>query len=426
MLTSLPRLSHLLCAAAASLLAASLALAEGPLDDLKAWLALPPAQRKPIESLPFGAAAISRTDADHAGQFLFQDRVARLKTERAAEWDAKSITIGDKTMKFDYRVFGGTVDTGRPMFISMHGGGGAPPEVNDQQWRNQITLYQPEEGLYVAPRAPTDTWNLWHEGHIDGLFDRLIQDAVALQGVDPDRVYLMGYSAGGDGVYQLAPRMADRWAAAAMMAGHPNEASPLNLRNLPFIIQVGADDSAYNRNTVAAEWGKKLDELRAKDPEGYEHEVYLRAGMGHWMKKEDAMALPWMLQYLRSRWPTRVVWRQDDVTHDRLYWLAQKHEAVEQGTVLAVSRKEQVFTVETAEGVTEFSILLSDDLADLDLPITVMYQGKPLFEGKVTRTFADLARTLEDRGDPSFIYPAHVDITIPAPAPAAGATPASR
>ena len=42
---------------------------------------------------------------------------------------------------------------------------------------------------------------------------------IAFYGVDSDRVYLMGYSAGGDGVYQVAPRMADRFAAAAMMAG---------------------------------------------------------------------------------------------------------------------------------------------------------------------------------------------------------------
>ena len=52
---------------------------------------------------------------------------------------------------------------------------------------------------------------------------------IMLYEVDPNKVYLMGYSAGGDGVYQLAPRMADRFAAAAMMAGHPNETSPLGL-----------------------------------------------------------------------------------------------------------------------------------------------------------------------------------------------------
>ena len=74
--------------------------------------------------------------------------------------------------------------------------------------------------------------------------------------LDPNKVYLMGYSAGGDGVYQLAPRMADRFAAAAMMAGHPNETSPLGLRNLPFTIHMGENDTPYKRNKVAAEWKK--------------------------------------------------------------------------------------------------------------------------------------------------------------------------
>ena len=81
---------------------------------------------------------------------------------------------------------------------------------------------------------------------------------VAFEDVNWNRVYLLGYSAGGDGVYQLAPRMADRWAAAAMMAGHPNETSPLGLRNVPFVLQVGGLDSGYNRNRVAMEWEKKL------------------------------------------------------------------------------------------------------------------------------------------------------------------------
>src|SRR5262249_58632623 len=92
-------------------------------------------------------------------------------------------------------------------------------------------LYKLSEGIYVAPRAPTNTWNLWHEGHIDRLFGRLIEDYIALGAIDPDRVYVMGYSAGGDGVYQIGPRLADRWAGAAMMAGHPNPAALRNPRD---------------------------------------------------------------------------------------------------------------------------------------------------------------------------------------------------
>ena len=151
----------------------------------------------------------------------------------------------------------------------MHGGGGAPAAVNDSKWQNQIRLYDPEGSLYIAPRAPTDTWNLWHEAHIDGLFDRLIENCIAIHGVNPDRVYIMGYSAGGDGVYQIGPRMADRWAAAAMMAGHPNEAKPESLRNLPFALQVGGQDAAFKRNEICQQWADQLTALAKAHEDSY-------------------------------------------------------------------------------------------------------------------------------------------------------------
>ena len=41
--------------------------------------------------------------------------------------------------------------------------------------------------------------------------------------VDPNKVFLSGYSAGGDGTYQMGPMLAEWGAGAAMMAGHPND-----------------------------------------------------------------------------------------------------------------------------------------------------------------------------------------------------------
>ncbi len=40
------------------------------------------------------------------------------------------------------------------------------------------------------------------------LYERLIEAMIVLYNADPDRVYLLGFSAGGDGVYQVAPRLA--------------------------------------------------------------------------------------------------------------------------------------------------------------------------------------------------------------------------
>ena len=69
--------------------------------------------------------------------------------------------------------------------------------------------------------------------------------------------------------------MADRWAAAAMMAGHPNEARPDNLYNLPFFIQCGGKDAAYDRNKIAAQWGAKLDTLAKVYPGAYQHKTII-------------------------------------------------------------------------------------------------------------------------------------------------------
>lgn len=48
-----------------------------------------------------------------------------------------------------------------------------------------------------------------------------------------------------------------------MMAGHPNDASPLNLRNISFSMHCGQLDSAYDRNQKCTEWKLRLQELKA-------------------------------------------------------------------------------------------------------------------------------------------------------------------
>jgi len=280
-----------------------------------------------------------------------------------------------------------------------------------RQWENQKRLYQVKQGVYLAPRAPTNTWNLWHQGHIDGMFDRLIENLIVFEDVDPNRVYLLGYSAGGDGVYQLAPRMADRLAAAAMMAGHPNEASPLGLRNVAFTIHVGGNDSAYNRNNVARQWGQKLDDLQKEDPAGYVHWTKIYEDKSHWLDRQDAAALPWMAKHTRNPLPGRIVWRQDAVTHSRFYWLAVKPEERRRGAVVRASAEGQQFNVES-DGVKHIIIRVNDRMLNLDQDVTVASNGKQLYKGRVARTIGTLARTLAERGDPASIFSGEVAVTL--------------
>lgn len=360
---------------------------------LASWLSTPAADRGPAPDI-----ALTRDQAAAILKVLAAESLVALRVERAEEIAAKSITLDGKTLRWLEKTYGKAQAGDRSLWISMHGGGGAPAGVNDQQWQNQIRLYQPEEGIYLAPRAPTDTWNLWHEGHIDPLFARLIEGMVAVHGVDPDRVYLMGYSAGGDGVWQLGPRMADRFAAASMMAGHPNEASLLGLRNLPFAIFMGGDDAAYDRNKIATSKAEELAALHEKDPEGYVHLARIYPGMGHWMNLKDAESIPWMAKYKRNPWPKKIVWLQDDVTHDRFYWLEIPVGTAKAGAKIIATLTGQVINLEgdVPDGIT---LHLSDSLLDLDKPIGVTSNGKRVFSGKVRRTPAAMVASLKARPD---------------------------
>ena len=383
-----------------------------PIQSLEEWLSVDRDSRKPITDSEFSKISLCKDDAVRARDLLWKDHMGMIRETRSEEMKSKSISLGGKTMKFDFIVFGEQPKNGRSLFISMHGGGGAPPKVNESQWRNQMRLYKPKEGIYLCPRAPTDTWNLWHQSHIDPLFDRLIENLIIFEGVDPERVYLMGYSAGGDGVYQLAPRMCDRFAAAAMMAGHPNESSPLGLRNLPFALQVGANDGSYGRNKVAASWGTKLADLRDDDPKGYDHFVKIHQGKGHWMNLEDSVAVPWMAKRTRNQLPEKIVWKQDDVTHGRSYWVALPGAEVKARQLIIVSREGQQFNVDKADGIGTLCILLNDEMIDFAEPVTVKFGGKKVHEGKVSRSIAAISRTMIERGDPGLIFSAILNVKL--------------
>lgn len=41
-------------------------------------------------------------------------------------------------MRFMKRIFGEEPEDGRSLYISLHGSGGVPDDVNDQQWWNQM------------------------------------------------------------------------------------------------------------------------------------------------------------------------------------------------------------------------------------------------------------------------------------------------
>ena len=376
-----------------------------------AWLTAPTKVRPKNLPSEWAKGDLSKVDSQKAINLIWEDYRKQLANERQNEITSKTIQLGDKKMRYLEKVFGDVKEGKRSLWISMHGGGGAPSRVNDSQWKNQINLYKPKEGIYVAPRAPTDTWNLWHQSHIDGLFDRLIENYIATRGVNPNRIYLMGYSAGGDGVYQLAPRMADRLAAASMMAGHPNDAKPDNLRNLPFGLFMGGKDGAYNRNKTAEKWKGLLTQLNKNDPTGYKHMVRIYPEMGHWMQLKDAESLPWMAKFTRNPWPKKIIWQQSKSINSRFYWLQIPEKHLTKGQRVTADVEDNTIRINT-EKISHLTIRLSDHLIDLDKEIKISVNGQDKFKSIVKRSALEIIKSLDQRADPTSVATASVSLKL--------------
>lgn len=366
--------------------------------------------------------SLSFADAEKIGVDFYKQYASELLLNRSMEIKKQLIEIDGFEMKYHLNTYGDMPPNGWSLFISLHGGGGVSPEINERQWNRHKELYSLEDGILLTPRSPTDTWNMWHQDHIDKIFNRLIQNMIAKYNVNPNKIFLLGYSAGGDGVYQLAPRMADRFAAASMSAGHPNDASPLGLRNIGFSIHMGKNDSAYNRNNVAEEWKVQLEDLKSKDIDGYENFVKIYEGRGHQIShaKEnyvlekrnngvDSSGIFWMSKFTRNPYPKKVVWKQDDVTHNRFYWL--KVNEPKAYSLIAANIESQVITISYAT-VPEIVIMLNDNLLNMDKKVKIVYKDKEIFEGYVPRTKDVILSSINEYGDPEIIYYGEISVLL--------------
>ena len=352
---------------------------------------------------------LSLSEAEKIEKNIYNDFKKEIIVTRSGEMEDRVIELKDKKIKFDIKHFGEQGEDGWSLFISLHGGGGTTESENNRLWNRHKTLYELEDGILFTPRSPSNTWNMWFQSHVDTFFNRIIQNMIAFHNVDPNKIYIMGRSAGGDGIYQVAPRMADRFAAAAMSAGHPNDSSPLGLRNTAFTIHMGENDSLYNRNDMAVKWGNDLKKLNEEDPEGYRYYIKIYKNKGHWMDNLEASALDWMSDFIRNPYPSKVVWKQGNVLHKRFYWL--RNEDPSFGDLIECNIDDQIITVLSSSS-SKITIQLNDDLVDMDREITVNYLGRQLFKGFVYRDIDIIKRSIQEYGDPKSVYYGEIRLTL--------------
>ncbi|MBD5459776.1 MAG: hypothetical protein HDR26_02365 [Lachnospiraceae bacterium] len=384
-------------------------------------------------------------DIENARKYIWQEYLNQVKNDeaRAEEIKNRAMTFGEATMKYGILVLGDPGESGYPVYIALHGGGQSDtPTMNDSQWMQMGMYYKDSvrNGIYVYPRGVRDTWDCHFNPESYPLYDRLIENLIAFYDADPNRIYLTGFSAGGDGVYAIVAKMADRFGAANMSAGHPNGLPLWNLYNMPIQLQVGEKDADYDRNICTAQYGLLLDSYQEQLGGGYIHNTYIHKGAGHnfydntgarqkvmedsaqWLEtgespvvEVNANAVRFMEQYVRDPLPERVVWdlsqRADQRTGESFYWLRADRQLTEGRIIASYDRESNSVNVEECSVAGEITILLSNDMLDLFSPITI---NTPAGSQTVTVTpdFDLLYETTAERGDYNYQFAAKITVTF--------------
>jgi dienelactone hydrolase len=325
-----------------------------------------------------------------------------------------------------------------PLILGLHGGGEDAGSADEPRgtWQHKGALGIYPQGIKLVH----DTWNTVHG---ERFLLSLIEIAKLQFEVDPDRVYVAGFSMGGTGSWFMAGRHPDLFAGASPCAG-VFMASPKsqlakkeqilaiqhglvpNVRDLALWYFIGEEDDHCFPGTYlyAADM---LERLRKDDPEGWQG-VHFKTypGLRHeFPKGEPEGALKFLFEQERQRAPATLVWEyakvqspepdaEDKVTRidtHAFYWLRCK-EPQDRQWIRATRAKNAIELVcrGTAGGAKGLTICLDASLIDPAQDVVVTLAGAEVYRGKPKPDFWTILECMDERVERSMVFDRRIEL----------------
>jgi predicted esterase len=292
-----------------------------------------------------------------------------------------------------------------PMLFRFHGSGDTGEDFAGSTHSKEFESY-----LTVVPTIPTEDRISWSATESKLLFDAAYRHMLTHYNVDTDRVYLSGYSAGGAAAFTYAQYWPQRFAGFVSRGrvrwkdSDEVEASMNILDYVPGFFLVGLDDkedrvSGYRTAEAYYEQHDMPGEFRFAKGRGHEY-----------MPEVTKDAVKFIAKRERTLYPKEfdayfVLYTGESATYwvySEQYWL-RGLDYKKTGTPCQVAVDGNTITIE-GSGLKKASLLLNDELVDMEQPVVVMLNGTKAYDAVVPRSVEFLLDWFTWERDPNRLF----------------------
>jgi pimeloyl-ACP methyl ester carboxylesterase len=253
---------------------------------------------------------------------------------------------------------GYTTDKSWPLLVVLHGLGDVPivvPSINSM--------------IQIGPFGRGD---LWYRGLGEKDVLECVYLAKKLFNVDPERIYLCGFSMGGAGTFELGLKHPDIWAACVPVCGALGDMELVeNGGNLPFWIHTGGLDDVLPAEQSHAAYQKAVSL-------GFEHWKYTEhEEMGHSFHVDWSQVEKWLLNQRRVQRPAKIHFCSSEPA--KAYWLEIQGKLQDEiSAKITLHVGEQLISITTAN-VSDYILHLHSAPIEPSKEVVVMENGKEVF-----------------------------------------------
>ncbi|MGH7163840.1 MAG: hypothetical protein ACREID_10190, partial [Planctomycetota bacterium] len=257
------------------------------------------------------------------------------------------------------------------------------------------------------------------EDYVARVFDELFRDLATRYVIDPDRVYAAGLSQTGFWAWYLGRARADRFAGLVPMSSvtWQVDAHLSNFLSVPVYVLHGSEDrvcpAGQPRATCPA-IARLGAPLLYREVAGAGHDGGVWGGLGDGLK--------WCAERPRERYPKRVSKSLQTKLDGWCYWL-RVDELEREGDGRAGSAPTAGIDGELegetvrlySEGVRAVTLCLASEMVDLDRPVSVVWNGETVFQGKPERSLATMLELVREKVDWKATFEAALPLRAPGP-----------